>query len=188
MEFYDIVMSPLETFLLKEIRNKVIPNANGNVLEIGIGTGANLKYYDYTKVSKLTGLDVKLTNSIKQKASDKFVLVENCAQTLPFADNSFDTVVATLVFCSVDDQNKGFNEIKRVLKDNGKFIFVEHIQSDSKKIAKIFDKCNNVWTKIANGCNLNRDTISAIKESGLDILWVEKSNKGIFCYGIANKI
>ena len=164
MNLYDFLMWPLEKFLLANIRKSLISNSSGNVLELGIGTGVNLPYYDPSQISALTGLDIKLTKKILNKSRNSIALFQGSAEKLPFPDGSFDTVVATLLLCSVKDFNKAICEIKRVLKENGTYIFIEHIEPEKKALAVIFNTLNKIWPVLINGCNLNRKTDIAIQK------------------------
>ena len=188
LHIYDLLMFPLERFLLNDIRREIISKANGNVLELGIGTGVNISYYDRYKVNSFTGFDRKLYRGLAKKAqSYKGNFMEGTVENLPFPDNCFDTIVGTLLLCSVADTDKALGEIKRVLKPNGTYLFIEHILPEEKKLAGYFTAANKVWPKLTNGCNLNRRTDIAIKRSGFDILEMGKKGNNIFCYGIVQK-
>ena len=188
MKIYDLLMKPLEKHLLKDIRKQVVSKAAGNVLELGIGTGINIQYYDKSKVNALTCLDMKLNRGII-KIIDGFECnyVEGNAENLPFPDNHFDSVVATLLLCSVADTGKAIYEIKRVLKPEGNYIFIEHIAPEDKKLLKVFNAANRIWPKLANGCNLNKRTDIAIQGNDFDNLEMAKKGNNIFCYGVGQK-
>ena len=95
-------------------------------------------------------------------------------ESLPFEDGSFDTVVASLLLCSVDDQDRALGEIRRVLKPGGQYLFLEHVRSDDPKIARRQDTLEGIWGKIAMGCHPNRDTLPRI-EAAFDVAEVERS-------------
>ena len=185
MNFYDIGMSPIEFAFLNKMRKSIVPLARGNVLEIGFGTGANVHLYDRKKVSSLSAIDVKFTQETLKKFSDKVTLIEAGAEKIPFADNSFDAVVCTIALCSVENLEQSIQEIKRVLKDGGSYLFVEHVLPANKHLAKAFNKLNKTWHKHMGGCNINRQAVEALLDHGFTILNNNKKNFKIFTYGIA---
>ncbi len=188
---YKIFMFPFETALLTHFRKLLIKQAAGHVLEIGAGTGVNLKYYKESKVDSLKIIDRKLSDSLKISSKDFFTkveLIEGDAESLPFSDGFFDSIVFTLVFCSVADPIKGLAEVRRVLKDNGKIIFMEHVKPDGGKLIKVTDKINAHWNSFSSGCNLNRETLQTIKSAGFALQPESYRRKGVFITGVAGKI
>lgn len=185
MNIYDIFMSPLEKSVLARIRKKIIPRALGNVLEIGYGTGVNFQYYNPVSVKSISALDIKSTLSVKAKLPIK--LYEGRAENLPFADESFDTVVETLVFCSVESLDTAISEVLRVLKPGGIFIFIDHVLPEKKGHASLFKVTNTVWPKIAGGCNLTREPHKLIEAAGLVIDQSGRSGHDVFRWGIGRK-
>lgn len=186
MSGYDLFMSPIELLILKNLRRELIPKSTGDVLEIGIGTGVNFNLYNYNRIKSYTGLDVEISLKAKKRKRNKQTLVSGVAENLQFSDNSFDTVVVTLVLCSVQDRKKALDEIYRVLKPGGNLIFIEHILSSEKIIEKFFYKVDKYWNKFAK-CTLCSKTDELIKNSNLTIKHMNKKAVGIFCYGIASK-
>lgn len=155
-------------------REKVIPLASGNVLEIGIGSGLNLPFYDKKKVKHLTAIDPSVDIWNKNIIDTKnfpfeFEFIQAFAENIPTDNNSFDTVVITYTLCSIPDTHKAFEEIKRVLKTNGKLIFCEHGKAPDRAIERWQNFINPVWKRLGGGCNLNRDIPSIIKNNGLKI-------------------
>jgi ubiquinone/menaquinone biosynthesis C-methylase UbiE len=155
-------------------REKIIPLATGNVLEIGIGSGLNLPYYDNTEVNQLLAIDPSLELWKKNRIDPKdlpfdFEFVKAFAENIPSDNNSFDTVVITFTLCSITDPNKAFEEIRRVLKPNGKLVFCEHGKAPDKAIEKWQNFINPVWKRFGGGCNLNRDIPLIIENNGLKI-------------------
>lgn len=186
MNLYDILMSPLEKSMLIEIRKNIIPRAFGNVLEIGYGTGVNFAYYSTAAVEKLSALDTKIS-ALKVPLELPLEFFEGQAENLPFKDESFDTVVETLVFCSVKNLEKAIKEVVRVLKPGGLFIFMDHVLPEEKDLATLFKATNTVWSKIAGGCNLTREPHKLIKAAGLIIEQTGASGHDIFRWGIGRK-
>jgi len=160
-------------------REKIIPLASGNVLEIGIGTGLNLPFYDKRKVNYLTAIDpsadIWKKNSFDTKTLDfGFDFMEAFSENIPAENNSFDTVVITYALCTIQDTDKSFDEIKRVLKKDGKLLFCEHGKAPDSGIERWQNILNPVWKKISGGCNLNRDIKFMIERSGFKIIKLEK--------------
>lgn len=160
-------------------REKIIPLASGMVLEIGIGTGLNLSFYDKRKVNHLTAIDPS-TDIWKKNSFDtntlgfEFDFVEAFSENIPAYNNSFDTVVITYVLCTIQDTDKAFDEIKRVLKKDGKLLFCEHGKAPDRGIERWQNFLNPVWKKIGGGCNLNRDIKFIIERNGFKIIKLEK--------------
>jgi ubiquinone/menaquinone biosynthesis C-methylase UbiE len=160
-------------------REKIIPLASGNVLEIGIGSGLNLPFYDKRKVNHLTAIDpsayIWKKNSFDTNTLGfEFDFMEAFSENIPAENNSFDTVVITYALCTIQDTDKAFDEIKRVLKKEGKLLFCEHGKAPDKKIVRWQNIFNPVWKKIGGGCNLNRDIPFMIELNGFKILKLEK--------------
>lgn len=160
-------------------REKIIPLASGNVLEIGIGSGLNLPFYDKNKVTHLTAIDPSAAiwkkNSFDTNTLGfEFDFIEAFSENIPAANNNFDTVVITYALCTIQDTDKAFDEIKRVLKKDGKLLFCEHGKAPDKKIVRWQNMLNPFWKKIGGGCNLNRDIPFIIEHNGFKILKLEK--------------
>ena len=158
-------------------REKIIPLASGNVLEIGIGSGLNLPFYT-SKVKLLTAIDPSKElwektqfNTKKLPFSFKFIIAE--AENIPLANNNFDTIVITYTLCTIPNLEKAFSEIKRVLKPTGKVLFCEHGKAPDKFVQKYQNIINPVWKRIGGGCNLNRNIPTIIEENGFTIKKLE---------------
>jgi len=167
---YDLIEFPVEKVLYSKWRKKYFSNLIGKVLDVGIGTGKNIDYYN--NEAEVTGIDFskkmlekakrKFKKSGRKNISLKLMDVEN----LKFRDNSFDYVITSSVFCSVPNPIEGLKEIKRVLKPNGKLIMVEHVLSKNKIIA-FFENLFNPMVKFLTGVNINRNTRQNIEKSGM---------------------
>jgi len=160
-------------------REKVIPLASGNVLEIGVGSGLNLTFYDKRNVNHLTAIDPsadiwKKNNVDTKNLSFEFDFIKAYSENIPADSNSFDTVVITYTLCSIKDTAKAFDEIRRVLKQNGKLIFCEHGKAPDIVIERWQNIINPFWKKIGGGCNLNRDIPILIENNGLKIKKIEQ--------------
>lgn len=188
--FYDHFMHPLEINGLADARKHLIPKARGHVLEIGPGSGINLRYYAFDQVDSLSLFDQHIQPTI-----DSFVfpdtlpldLATGTVEALPYEDNSFDTVIACLVFCSVPNAQKGLMEIQRVLKAGGSYLFIEHILSDGPILGPAMQVVTPLWKQIAKGCHLNRRTDQRIEELDLSLLERHYFMRRSFVWGIANK-
>jgi ubiquinone/menaquinone biosynthesis C-methylase UbiE len=178
--FYDLLEWPVEKLWYSKWRQRLLKKTKNEVLEIGVGTGRNLQYYNYNQVN-LTATEI--SSGMLEKAKEKarknnyqvnFKLINS--EKLPFKDNRFDYIVCTFVLCSVTNQNKMLKEMKRVLKNRGKILLLEHVLSKNKIIA-FLENLHNPITKYLFGYNINRNTIKNIKKSGLKL--IKQKNLGL---------
>jgi len=160
-------------------RKKVVPNAEGIVLEVGIGSGLNLPFYDNSKVTQIWGLDPseELSSMAKETAKNlnldvKFI--SSGAEEIPLPDNYFDTALVTYTMCTIPEVIRANIEIKRVLKSTGKLIFCEHGKAPDLNIAKWQSRIDPIWGKLAGGCHLNRDIPSILEDSGYKIIELDQ--------------
>ena len=149
------------------MRKELVRRSRGRVLELGAGTGLNLRHYPET-VSEvlLTEPDQAMAAKLRKRASGSPLdtsVVEAPAERLPFDNASVDTVVATLVLCTVKDPEQVLAEVARVLRPDGAFLFAEHVRSASTRAARWQDRLNRPWSCYACGCQCNRDTVAAIR-------------------------
>ncbi len=187
---FDLFMLPLEKFALHEMRNEVIPRARGRVLEIGAGTGINLKYYREDQLTSLTLTDQEIDPLVEKRARGFGIPLQYLdadVEKLKFPDASFDTVVFTLVFCSVLRPEEGFREIFRVLKPGGQLLFIEHVLSRHRGLASLQHRLTPGWRRIAGNCHLNRETEAAICGAGFKIQKKWEKGRGILLGGAAEK-
>ena len=152
-------------------RKKVIPDATGKVLEIGIGPGSNLKHYDNTKVTSILGIDPsKELNQIAKKNNLNIQFLIESASNLSVESKSIDTVVSTYALCSIPEPEKTLQEIVRVLKDDGIFIFSEHGLSPDKSVSFVQNITDSFYPKIAGGCHTNRNIENLIFDNGFEFI------------------
>ena len=162
-----------ENIMFKRWRRRVLQQPQGKVLEIGVGTGKNLPYYDYSKVD-LTAIDISpgmlwYAENLAEKNNYRVKLKLASAKKLPFKDNTFDYIVCTFVLCSVPDPVEALKEMKRVLKKYGKIILLEHVLSKNKVFSTIENLLNPLTTRMM-GVHINRNTPENIKKSGLKLV------------------
>lgn len=182
---YDVFMYPLEMMGIKKARKDLFPSVSGKVLEIGSGTGSNIPYYNIDNIDSLIVSDFHVKKVLSKKQSNKISVLEVDVQNLPFPDQSFDFVIHTLVFCSVADVDKGLREIRRVLKPGGTLLFIEHVLPTGKHLKKAVNLLNPAWTKMSNGCHLNRSFIQTLSKNNFEVKKVDTFMKTLFIYGIA---
>ena len=174
---YDKVLSPVQKTLSKW-RRRLLKDAHGKTLEIGIGTGKSLS--DYPKGVSITGIDSSenMLKYARKRANgynhiDELLIMD--AEDLRFPDNTFDTVVSSCVFCSINNPVKALKEIKRVCKSTGTVYLLEHVRSQKKVIGKIMDILNPISFKLY-GDNINRKTYDNLIKAGFETSQIEVEN------------
>ena len=176
---YDRMVSAAEKGFLGPVREELAGSAKGRVLEIGAGTGANFSHYTEKATEVVaTEPDPYMFMRAEKRAAlagRKIELKQAGAEQLPFPDASFDTVVSTLVLCSVDDPAKALSEVRRVLKPGGELRFYEHVRYASGFGGFWQDLVAPVWGWMSGGCHPNRDTAASIREAGFTIEELERS-------------
>jgi len=189
-KLYDLFEWPIETLLFKKLRKEAVSYAYGHVLEVGVGTGKNLPYYN--KNVDLTAIDFSpgMLEVAKNKKTEidlkSFKLYEMDVQDLKFEDDTFDTVISTFVFCTVPDPMAGLREVYRVLKPKGKVIFLEHMKSKYYILNIFLYLMNIVLTKLL-GTSMIRETQKNIEQTGFTIVSVENKMFDIVRLIIATK-
>jgi ubiquinone/menaquinone biosynthesis C-methylase UbiE len=178
-------------------REKVVPLAVGIVLEIGIGPGLNLPLYDPARVERVIGVDpnesfLRLGRDERSRCAVPLEIVVAPAEALPLEDASIDTAVVTFTLCSVDDPLQALAKVRRVLKPDGRVLFLEHGLSDDPDVARWQRRLNPVWRPFAVGCNLTRPVRELFVEAGFRLDEVETyymprtpAPIGFQCRGIA---
>ncbi|HET7454423.1 MAG TPA: class I SAM-dependent methyltransferase [Solirubrobacterales bacterium] len=176
---YDRGFKATEEAGLRQMRHELLAQARGRVLELGAGTGLNLDHYPEGLESlTLVEPDPHMIKQLREKLvqtgrAAEISVVETPGERLPFPDDSFDTVVVTLVLCTVPDPAATLGEIKRVLAPDGRFLFLEHVRSEDAGLAKWQDRLERPWRFLGDGCHCNRDTVAAIDAAGFDLGKVE---------------
>lgn len=162
---------------LRDLRAGLIAEATGRTLEIGAGTGHNLDHYP-PAISELVLAEPGefMAAKLRAKLADSgraATVVEAPAEALPFPDDQFDTVVCTLVLCTVPDPVAALAEVSRVLRPGGRLLFLEHVRSEDPKVARRQDRFERPWRWFGDGCHCNRDTLATIEASPLQVERVE---------------
>jgi ubiquinone/menaquinone biosynthesis C-methylase UbiE len=181
---FDLFMKPFEKRALSKRRKELIPKAKGNVLEIGAGTGVNFDYYIADNISKLTIVELEINGLITNKPLNSQISIDYVlgnVEKLPFPDETFDSVVSTLIYCSVDNPEKALSEVYRVLKPGGKMYFIEHVLPEEKHCRHLVNSFNDTW-KCIGKCNVNRETYNTIKKAKFRVESYEQFGKGVFIF------
>lgn len=205
MRFYEekilpyIINCGCSNSFVMELRARVVPKAEGVVLEVGMGSGLNLKLYNPSKVTKVWGLEPSEGMRVKAKNNIRYspVTVEWLdlpGERVPLDDESVDTVVLTYTLCTIVDWSAALAQMYRVLKPGGKLLFCEHGLSPDISVQKWQARINPFWKKIFGGCNLNRPIVDCLVSAGFEVLeqhnqYVAKAPRfaGYMFYGEATK-
>jgi len=161
-----------------EHRRALLSNAIGRVVEVGAGTGLNLRHYP-AAVTEVVALEpdphmIRWLAGAAGSASAPVELLRASADGLPFEAGSADTVVMSLVLCSVQDVLTALAEARRVLRPGGRLLFFEHVRSDDARMARWQDRLERPWGWFGAGCHPNRDPVAAIREAGFEIRDLER--------------
>jgi len=177
--FYDRALKASEENGLGDMRRSLLAEARGRVVEIGAGTGVNLDLYgagveDLTLIEPDPHMGAKLRDRLAERSDDgppaqPARLVTAPAEVIPFEDDTFDTAVATLVLCTVPDPKAAIDELARVLKPDGRLLFIEHVRADDPASARWQDRLEKPWRFMADGCHCNRDTEANLRASSFTV-------------------
>jgi ubiquinone/menaquinone biosynthesis C-methylase UbiE len=155
-------------------REKVVPLASGEVLEIGVGSGLNFSFYDPSRVTKLWGLEPSA--EMRRMAADmvrslpfKFEFVDLPGEEIPLDANSVDTVLVTYTLCTIPETQPALRGMARVLRPGGKLIFCEHGAAPGAEVRRWQDRLNPIWKRMAGGCHLNRAIPELIRSGGFEV-------------------
>jgi ubiquinone/menaquinone biosynthesis C-methylase UbiE len=173
---YDRLMAGSERAGLAEMRDETLAQASGRTLEIGGGTGLNLARYP-AEIESLTVTepDPYMAKRLRAKLAAEpppfaVEVVEAGAERLPFDDGSFDTIVSTLVFCTVQDPDAAAAEVRRLLAPGGRLLLLEHVRSaEDGRLARWQDRLERPWGWFSGGCHPNRDTAATLRRAGFDV-------------------
>ncbi len=170
---YDRVLAKTEKGGLAAHRETLLARAEGDVLEIGGGTGANLSFYGPgVETLTITEPEKPMARRLERHIAERHPsakLLRAPAEDLPFNNDSFDVAVSTLVLCTVDDQPRALRELRRVLRPGGTLLFIEHVRSENDRLASWQDRMLWLNLRIAHGCHCNRPTVASLREAGFKI-------------------
>jgi ubiquinone/menaquinone biosynthesis C-methylase UbiE len=160
---------------MNDLRSDTVSLASGEVLEVGFGTALNLRYYG-PDVKTVTGLDPMVTDRM-QAVDDRIASVSFPVERtelradgeLPFDEGRFDTVVTTWTLCSIRDARAALQEMRRVLRPGGKYVFIEHGRSQNEGTARWQDRLNPIWLAVTGECNINRRIDEVVEDGGFEL-------------------
>jgi ubiquinone/menaquinone biosynthesis C-methylase UbiE len=155
-------------------RQKIVPHARGEVLEIGVGSGLNFPFYDCDKVSKVWALEP--SSGMRRMARKKLgetkldvEFIELPGERIPLANASVDTVLVTYTICTIPDVDAALAGMRRVLRPQGRLLFCEHGRAPDQQVCKWQDRLNPLWSRLAGGCNMNRDIPKVLTDAGFKL-------------------
>lgn len=155
-------------------RQLIVPLAQGRVLEVGIGTGLNMRYYDKNRVTKIVGLDpaLELHPLARERIAQAGLEVELLglsAESIPLPDASFDTVLMTYTLCTIPDPLAALREMRRVLAPGGQLLYCEHGRAPDASVQRWQERLQPLWGKLAGGCHLGRDIAALLRAAGFQL-------------------
>lgn len=162
--------------IMQRQREQVVPLASGDILEVGIGSGLNLPFYNPGRVKRIVGIDpsAELLAKARQRTGRLPVeLLQGSAEVLPLADASIDTVLLTFTLCTIPGVETALQQMRRVLKPGGSLIFCEHGRAPDAAVQRWQDRLNPLWKRCFGGCHINRDMGALLRGSGLQIERIE---------------
>jgi ubiquinone/menaquinone biosynthesis C-methylase UbiE len=185
---YDAYMLPQEFWGVRKRRRRVVSQAVGATLELGVGTGLNLPFYE--QVDFLLAIDpnpymLKRARRRVGRATVRVYLIRGVGEALPFRGASFDTVISTLVFASIPDPYAAAAEVRRVLKPDGRLRFFEHFRSGHPLLSRLQDAVTPLWKRFLGGCQPNRDVVTILRETGFEIQEAIKFRGTFLLHGVA---
>ena len=180
--FYDSLLAKSEEACLMEWRSELVKHVHGNVLEIGAGTGANILFYPKNGIELTLSepdkhMRTQLEEKVKNEGLDHVTISSHTIEENHRPDATFDCVVSTLVCCSVPNLVSAFSEIKRILKPDGYFIFLEHVGAKKGTRRRQWqNRLTPLWCKISGNCHLNRETEIALKNAGFTFKEIKRES------------
>jgi ubiquinone/menaquinone biosynthesis C-methylase UbiE len=164
---------------LAPYRRRVVPAAEGRVLEIGVGSGLNLPLYS-AAATEVVGLDpsaklLSMAGAASRVTARRIELLEGSAEAIPLEDASVDTVVTTWTLCTIPDVRRALEETRRVMKPTGRLLFAEHGRSPDAHVRRWQDRLTPIWRRLGGGCHLNRPMSRLLEDAGVGIERMENS-------------
>lgn len=169
-----VVHAGCSTKVFARMRQQMVPYAEGVVVEVGFGSGLNLRHYNPAKVTQLIGIDpdaIMLSLAKRNANSVPFVLefLQADAESMPLSSGFADSVVVAYALCTIPEPSAALAEIRRILKPGGRLVFLEHGQAEPGWRCGLQDRLNRMWGALAGGCNLNRNPIRLVRDAGFDV-------------------
>lgn len=188
---YDLYMLPQELWGVRKRRRRVVSDAMGTMLELGVGTGLNFPLY--RSAWYLVGIDpdphmLRRARTRAHRAWVPICLIRACGEALPFRDAAFDTVISTFVFATIPNPYAAAQEVRRVLKPEGRLRFFEHFRSEQPLLARLQDAATPFWKQFLGGCQPNRDVVRVFRETGFEILEMVKFRGTFLLHGMARPV
>ena len=185
---YDLGMLPLELLFLRRLRRRLYPHVCGRILELGVGTGINLPYYNAGAALVAVDLsDAMLRSARGRRTRAQLRCVQANAETLPFKSAAFDYVTTSLLFCSVGRPSAALQEIERVLRPGGWLLALEHVRGPQGFSQHLTDLLAGPWLRVSESCHLNRETADLIEAADLKLVCSTRHTLGILQILIARK-
>lgn len=159
---------------IMKARSRIVPKAEGDVLELGCGGGINMAFYDTARLKSFSGVDPSAGLLDRSREAAQAIGIEadirgGVGEAIPFASESFDTVLCTFTLCSVDDQKQVLAEMRRVLRPGGKILFLEHGSAPDEDVRKWQKRIEPIWKRIGGNCHLTRPITSAYETAGFKV-------------------
>jgi len=159
-------------------RAKIVPRAKGTVLEVGIGSGLNLPFFDTAKVDKVWGLEPspelrRMAEAVARQVTFEVDFLDLPGEEIPLPDQSVDTVLLTYTLCTIPDAALALHQIRRVLKPDAELLFCEHGKAPDEGVSRWQDRLDPVWCRLAGGCHLNRPIDVLIASAGFRMAFME---------------
>lgn len=151
-------------------RRRIVPNAKGVVLDLGVGTGLNVPHYDASQVTKVIGLDpcrtsLEMAKTLVANSEIPFEFIHGIGEDLPLDDQSVDTVILTYTLCTVQDVEAVLSEVSRILRADGQILFCEHVAAPTPRISRLQRLVSRPWAFLLGGCQLNRRAATALRRA-----------------------
>ena len=164
---------------IMKARSRIVPRAEGDVLELGCGGGINMAFYDPARLKSYSGVDPSAGLLDRSREAAQAIGIEadirgGVGEAIPFASQSFDTVLCTFTLCSVDDQMQVLSEMRRVLRPGGKILFLEHGSAPDEGVRKWQRRIEPVWRRIGGNCHLTRPITAAYEQAGFRVAGGDK--------------
>jgi ubiquinone/menaquinone biosynthesis C-methylase UbiE len=181
---YDRMRQSEERGFFGSLRDEMVGLAEGSVVEVGVGTGLDFSHYRPASIQRLCVVepDPHMHRQAERRAATVNFAVEfldGTAEHLPLPDHSVDTLVATLLLCSVDDPAQVGREMRRVLKDAGKLLFIEHVRAATPWRAVVQDCLAPLWRQVAANCHPNRASLTLLGQAGFAVREVQRISAGM---------